>query len=73
MCVCVFPDATVGMLLIQVTSDRIQPRIPLVKASGVDSEVFTLQVCFSKKLKNKMFDQNEYTLLFHFFVVVFAN
>ncbi|XP_029687560.1 protein FAM151A isoform X2 [Takifugu rubripes] len=36
-------DATVGMLLIQVTSDRIQPRIPLVKASGVDSEVFTLQ------------------------------
>lgn len=43
---CVFPDATVGMLLIQVTSDRIQPRKPLVKASGVDLEFFTLQVCY---------------------------
>lgn len=46
MCVCVCPDGTAGMLLIQVTSDRVQAGIPLMKVSGDDSEVFTLQVCY---------------------------
>lgn len=55
MRVCVCPDGTAGVLLVQVTSDRIQGEIPLMKAPGDDSEVFTLQVCCWKtKIHSKI-------------------